>query len=308
MGGGARQRGGAYSEDHVSLFKDICERAATFINSEIGRIYPESVKRYAAEQLIDALARWQTPVKSDAVKNIRRTRLSESYDFANFVFGGLAPLSSLTVYGLNSITDASLNSFPNIDDLILRVPDSTSSATLLDLYSLWSTGIIMDPADESLSAVKTLLDPYDDTGALKGGYPLIMLGDGLVKTLFIHKREGDVASGIYNRVTMYSLITLAFFDDLFKGNVGKRTSLLISRLGELPAKAVGFDITPEGRWNLLPGFITNILIQINNNTLSPEALGLMRGGTRSTKYRHTRRRGSKRNYNRTAKRGLRHKD
>lgn len=346
------QKGGAYTVEYVTLFKDICEKAAIFVNSELGRVYPDMIKRFAVDQFIDALERWQ------ALATVTRAnRLQYSTEFALAQFSEEDPIRTaiLTVYDSPTPENiavlkagsedaiASLNVMPpTLDDFIKQVSDSAANNVLEELYMEWSS--IADTSDPTLVAITTLLDPYtnpdpalssaaaavtmasaaavsaaaaetsiEDSAAninytmLKTGYPLLFsgaaVGSSPARTLFLKKLLGsDPVNGVYNRVTMYSLITLAFFDDLFKGNVGNRTSLLISRLGAIPAIAVNFDVTTVSQWNMLPANITNTLIQINNNRLSRETVGLMVGGggdlhLYSRKdHRHTRRRYSYKSY------------
>jgi hypothetical protein len=409
--GGAYQKGGAYSENHVNLFKDICERAALFINSEIGRIYPNAIQRYAVDQFVEALEAWQA-AETDRLRAIRDTQVIYSYAFAESVIladdvriileasdhnnipATIAALKAGRTAVPNPIDDA-LDTIPNIDDLLLRISDSRANDMLTELFMIWSEGIRSDPAvalDNSHYAISVLLDPYsvDPVAAaaaaaenpeaaeaavaarkaavaaaeaaaaadpnpvsarasraaaramreevaaaaaadvaevaavaiaapadpaiaaaeaaiegsqgqiyrsqLKLSYPLLFSfrPASINRQKFLKKLLGsDQGRGITNRVIMYSLITLAFFDDLFKGNVGKRTSLLISRLGSIPANASKYFYLSAANWNRIPEYIQSILIQINNGKFIREAIGLMYGGAHSNKYRHTRRRYSR---------------
>jgi hypothetical protein len=186
----------------------------------------------------------------------------------------------------------------NLESVMKQISSADASQMLTELLLDWGrlSDYYMFDADKTRAAINTLLDPYtkEDPTVLKIGYPLLFIqpngSPSPAGAAFLAKMAADAASTEYiiDRPVVYALATLAFFDDLFKGNVRNRTSLFISRLGALPAGVVGYDITSLAQWNSISTDITNILIQINAGTLSTEGLRLLRGGARRTRRRSRR--------------------
>ena len=89
---------------------------------------------------------------------------------------------------------------------------------------------------------------------------------------------------------IYSLVTFAVLDDIFKRNIGANTSLLVSRIGSLPGFLSDYDIKDEQTWNGLFNLIMSIMIMINNGKISKEGFKLtaMGGGARTTRRKRNR--------------------
>jgi len=387
------QAGGAYSDAAGNAIREMAARASRFINSELGRLYPDLVKRFALDQLIthldmatseknrtyllyayeyalgvfsDETALSTFVTQRDAVKAAtdatindikathktelealilkrfaldqlithldmatsekNRTYLLYAYEYALGAFSDKPALLGKFVKQRNAVeaaTDATINDIKathktELEALIPEVAvsnDATNMAKLItdmngpvadslvdELVTYWkqNKGVV---DDDSTSAITTLIDPFtEDGGGLKLGYPLFLLGDGAVKGAFLAYLEADKATNFPSRLSAYALIALTFIDDLLKGRVASRTSLLLSRVAAgadaLPAALSGFTL--EASWGRIPALIRDILIQIQAGRISREAITLAAaGGARHHRRTPRRRRASKRHTLRT---------
>jgi hypothetical protein len=176
------QAGGAYSLKKIEAFKNICDKAGRFMNSQIGRIFPELTIIYALKQYLyyktlpDSEQQEQLVISSKnliEVSKITYTKVMRKYiatldegdeDIA-IITGNIAKIEGINIDGdINTWIAENAGLFTiNVDNIIHNVTTSAAVNLLTELYGSWLSVAAEDAAaDGTDTIISVLLDPYSD--------------------------------------------------------------------------------------------------------------------------------------------------